>query len=209
MVMGASSSRRYGSNYYAIVVGSGPNGLSAAIELARSRRSVLVVEASEEIGGGARTKELTLDGFRHDVCSAVHPLGASSPFFRSLSLEEYGLTWEQPAVLAAHPLPDGEAAALFRDVVQTAERLAVDGSVYRERVGELVARWPGIARGVLGPGLHIPRQPRDLARFGLIAGSSASWFAGQFEGAPAQALVAGMAAHANVPLDRLLRPELP
>ena len=201
MAMGASS-RPYGSNYDAVVVGSGPNGLSAAIELARNRRSVLVVEASEEIGGGARTKELTLDGFRHDVCSAVHPLGASSPFFRSLPLEDYGLTWEQPAVLAAHPLTDGDAAALFREVSHTAESLAIDGSVYERRVGELVARWPGIARGALGPGLRIPHHPQDLARFGLIAARSASWFAGRFEGVPARALVAGMAAHANVPLDR-------
>ena len=186
----------------AVVVGSGPNGLAAAIEIARNGRSVLVVEADEEVGGGARTRELTLPGVRHDVCSAVHPLGASSPFFASLPLGQHGLTWLHPPVLAAHPLDDEPAATLLRGVEETATGLGADAARYERLIGPLAARWRGVVDDVLGPMRRLPRRPIDFARFGLIAARSATSFAEQFETQRARALVAGMCAHANVPLDR-------
>ena len=125
-------------DYDAVVVGSGPNGLAAAIELARHGRSVLVVEADDEIGGGARTRELTRPGALHDVCSAVHPLAASSPFFASLPLERHGLEWLHPPVLAAHPLEGESAAVLQREVATTAAELGADGARYRQLVEPLV-----------------------------------------------------------------------
>src|SRR5436190_7698594 len=115
----------------AIVVGSGPNGLAAAITLARAGCSVLVYEANATIGGGARSAELTLPGFLHDVCSAVHPLAAGSPFFKTLPLERFGLQWIEPEIPLAHPLDDGPAVCLYKDVNLTAERLGHDSSAYR------------------------------------------------------------------------------
>src|SRR5881394_3997282 len=115
----------------AVIVGSGPNGLAAAITLARAGYSVLVCEANSTIGGGARSAELTLPGFLHDVCSAVHPLAAGSPFFKTLPLEKHGLTWIQPEIPVAHPLDDGRAACLYRDIDETAERLGADARNYR------------------------------------------------------------------------------
>jgi phytoene dehydrogenase-like protein len=189
-------------DYDAVVVGSGPNGLAAAVELARHGRSVLVVEADDEIGGGARTRELTLPGALHDVCSAVHPLAASSPFFASLPLERHGLEWLHPPVLAAHPLEGESAAVLQREVATTAAELGADGARYRQLVEPLVERWGGIADDVLGPLRRLPRHPADLARFGRLAVRSGSSFAEQFQTPRARALVAGMCAHASVPLDK-------
>ena len=190
-----------GQQYDAVIVGSGPNGLSAAVELARHGHSVIVLEADAEIGGGARTRELTAPGLLHDVCSAVHPLGAASPFFRSLPLEQHGLTWLDPPVLAAHPLDDEPAALLQTDVNETADQLGVDAHGYVSLVGSLAVRWEGMAADVLGPMRRLPRHPTDVVRFGRIAARSAVWFAEQFKGSRARALVAGMCAHANVPLD--------
>src|SRR5579864_7006545 len=116
--------------YDAVVIGSGPNGLAAAITIARTGRSVIVFEARDTIGGGARTKKLTLPGFLHDVCSAIHPLGIASPFFKELKLEQYGLQWNQPPAAVAHPLDDGTAAVLERSVDATADRLGADGPAY-------------------------------------------------------------------------------
>ena len=190
-----------GQQYDAVIVGSGPNGLSAAVELARHGHSVIVLEADAEIGGGARTRELTAPGLLHDVCSAVHPLGAASPFFRSLPLEQHGLTWLDPPVLAAHPLDDEPAALLQTDVNETADQLGVDARGYVSLVGSLAVRWEGMAADVLGPMRRLPRHPTDVVRFVRIAARSAVWFAEQFKGSSARALVAGMCAHANVPLD--------
>src|SRR5215510_3866941 len=117
--------------YDAVVVGSGPNGLAAAIRLAQEHLSVLVLEANENIGGGTRSAELTLPGFVHDVCSAIHPLGLGSPFFRQLPLAKYGLTWIQPEFPLAHPLEGGTAAVLERSITKTAQRLGVDETAYQ------------------------------------------------------------------------------
>ncbi|HEY8744160.1 MAG TPA: FAD-dependent oxidoreductase, partial [Chloroflexota bacterium] len=136
MVSGAS--RRA---YDAVVVGSGPNGLAAAIEFARAGRSVLVIEGADVAGGGARTEALTLPGYLHDVCSAVHPLGIASPFFRKLPLATHGLEWVQPPVAAAHPFDDGTAALLEHSVQATARRLGADGPAYRHLMGPMVRQW--------------------------------------------------------------------
>src|SRR5215471_10666131 len=124
-------------SYDAVVVGSGPNGLAAAIRLAQAKLSVLVLEANETIGGGTRSTELTLPGFVHDVCSAIHPLGLGSPFFRQLPLAKYGLTWIQPEFPLAHPLDGGTAAVLERSITKTAERLGADAGPYQKLMSPL------------------------------------------------------------------------
>src|SRR5438874_9889832 len=129
------------NKYDAVVVGSGPNGLAAAITLARAGFSVLVCEANTTIGGGARSAALTLPGFVHDVCSAVHPLAAGSPFFRTLPLERFGLGWIQPEIPLAHPFDDGSAACLYRDVDFTAEQLGGDSRAYRRLMKPLARDW--------------------------------------------------------------------
>jgi phytoene dehydrogenase-like protein len=186
--------------YDAVVVGSGPNGLAAAVALARGGRSVLVVEGADTIGGGARSAALTLPGFVHDVCSAVHPMAVASPFFKSLPLADYGLEWVHPDAPLAHPLDDGTAVVLERDVGATADALGPDARAYRRLMGPLVACAAGLFDDLLGP-FRIPRHPLAAARFGLRAVRSArglarSWFGGE----PARALVAGLAAHAVLPL---------
>jgi phytoene dehydrogenase-like protein len=187
----------------AIVVGSGPNGLSAAVELARAGRSVLVVEAADRIGGGTRTEELTLPGFEHDVCSAIHPLGVASPFFRSIELEQYGVEWVHPGLPLTHPLAAGEVAVLERSVAATAVRLGQDGPAYAALIGPLVAEAQPLLADVLRP-LRIPSHPWVLARFGTRSLRSCRGLVeGRFAGAPARALMAGCAAHSTVPLDRL------
>jgi phytoene dehydrogenase-like protein len=189
--------------YDAIVIGAGPNGLAAAIELARAGKSVLVLEAAETVGGGTRTAELTLPGFRHDVCSAVHPLAASSSFFRSLPLAAYGLEWIEPPVPLAHPLDDGTAVVLDRSVEATAAALGPDAGAYRRLVGPLVARWSGITEDLLGPPPIPPHHPFALAWFGLEAILPATSLARLwFRGERARALFAGMAAHSILPLER-------
>ena len=187
--------------YDAVVVGAGPNGLAAAVEIAAHGRAVLVVEAAETIGGGARTEELTLPGFRHDVCSAVHPLGVGSPFLSSLPLAEHGLEWVHPAVPAAHPLDDMAAARLLPDLDATAAGLAGDAGRYRRLVGPIVRDWDRIASDVLGPVIHLPRSPVAMARFGLRAVRSAAVTRRRFDGPQASALLGGMAAHSNAPLE--------
>jgi phytoene dehydrogenase-like protein len=186
----------------AVVIGSGPNGLAAAITLARAGCFVLVCEANATIGGGARSAELTLPGFLHDVCSAVHPLTAGSPFFKTLPLEQFGLEWIQPDIPLAHPLDDGTAACLQRDVDLTAEQLCGDSRAYRWLMKPLARDWEKLANEFLQPMLHLPRHPIALARFGIPAICPTTFLAKSlFRGEPARTLFAGIAAHSFLPLE--------
>lgn len=192
----------HSEEYDAVVVGSGPNGLAAAITFARMGRSVLLLEASETIGGGTRTKELTLKGFRHDVCSAIHPLALASPFFRSLDLSPHGLEWIHSPVPLAHPLDSEKAVLLHRSLDATAEGLGRDREAYRRLVGPWVHRWERLARDTLRP-LGLPRYPLTLLRFGLLAMRSAAGLARvRFRGERARALFAGNGCHSILPLER-------
>lgn len=183
------------ADYDAIVVGSGPNGLAAAITLAESGCSVLVVEAKDTIGGGTRTAELTLPGFHHDICSAIHPLAMASPFFKRLNLEKFGLEWVQPDVPAAHPLEDGDAVIVERDVAKTAQSLGVDENVYRTLIGALSNNTDKLLNDVLAP-LKIPRYPIHFGLFGMGAILPASLFAKiAFRNHRSRAMFAGMSAH--------------
>lgn len=189
--------------YDAVVVGSGPNGLAAAITIAQAGRSVLVLEAKNTIGGGTRTEALTLPGFRHDVCSAIHPLALMSPFFRALDLRFHGLEWIQPPVPLAHPLEDEPAVLLERSLESTAKGLGLDADGYRRLVGPVVRDWTRIVPELLKP-LGIPSAPFPLMRFGPRAlrsavGLARSWF----KGVRARALFAGNSAHAIFPLQHL------
>lgn len=185
----------------AIVVGSGPNGLAAAITLARAGRSVLVLERRETIGGGLRTEELTIPGFRHDTCAAIHPLGVASPFLRSVPLEEQGVEWIHPDAPLAHPLDDGTAVVLERSLDETAAGLGEDGEAWRRLFGPFVRDADAVIEGILTPPLP-PRHPIALARFGPRALRSAAGLArSAFAGERARALFAGNAAHAMLPLD--------
>ncbi len=190
--------------YDAIVVGSGPNGLAAAITLARADRSVLVIEAEEQFGGGARSAELTLPGYVHDICSAIHPLGVASPFFRVLPLKDFGLEWIYPPAAAAHPLDDGTAALLEASIEATGRTLGGDADSYRHLLEPLVDSASQLFDELLGP-LRPPRHPILMARFGLRAVRSARGLADRwFKGAHARGLFAGMAAHSILPLEQLL-----
>ncbi|MEU0625542.1 NAD(P)/FAD-dependent oxidoreductase [Streptomyces rubiginosohelvolus] len=185
----------------AVVVGAGPNGLTAAAELARRGFSVEVHEAHDTIGGGARTEELTLPGFRHDPCSAVHPLGVGSPAFRAMPLERHGLEWLYPEVDLAHPFPDGTAAALTRSVGESAMTLgAADAGAYRRLMAPFLGRWDTLAADFLRtPWESLPRDPYRLARFGLLGLQPATWVSRRFQGEKARGLFAGLAAHAIAP----------
>lgn len=190
------------TSYDAIVVGSGPNGLAAAITLQQKGISVLLIEGSDTIGGGLRSKALTLPGFTHDVCSAIHPLAISSPFFSSLPLEQHGLKYAFPEFAAAHPFDDGSAAILSGTVEHTASLLEQDEQAYLKLIKPLVNDWPDIAADVLGP-LHFPLHPLKMARFGLNALTSATFLAGRFKTQKLRGLWAGMAAHSMQPLSNL------
>ncbi|HEX8432677.1 MAG TPA: NAD(P)/FAD-dependent oxidoreductase [Longimicrobium sp.] len=184
----------------AVVVGSGPNGLSAAIALAREGRSVVVREAAHVIGGGMRTEELTLPGYLHDVCSTVHPLGVSSPFFRTLPLAEHGLEWIHSPACLAHPFDDGSVALLERSIEDTGATLGPDARAWKRLLETWTKRWPVLAEDVLGP-LEFPDHPFLLARFGLVGLRPAYGLAkSAFRGERARALFAGNAAHSMVPL---------
>ena len=188
--------------YDAVVVGSGPNGLAAAITLARAGCSVLACEANTTFGGGARSAELTLPGFIHDVCSAVHPLAAASPFFKTLPLERFGLTWIHPEIPLAHPLDDGSVACLHRDIGFTAEQLRGDSRAYRRLMQPLTDNWEQLVNELLQPMLHLPRHPFALARFGVPAICPATVLSKLlFKHEAARALFAGIAAHSFLPLE--------
>jgi len=188
----------------AIIVGAGPNGLAAAITLARAGRTVLVLEGQPTVGGGTRSAQLTLPGYLHDVCSAIHPLAVASPFFRSLPLAEHGLAWIRPPAALAHPLDGGSAVIVERSVEATGQQFGPDAGAYHRLLAPLVAGADRLLPQLLGP-FRLPRHPLLLARFGWYAVRSAAALARHsWRGAPAQALLAGMAAHSMLPLDRPL-----
>ena len=186
----------------AIVVGAGPNGLAAAIVLARAGLSVRVLEAGDTVGGGARSAELTLPGFVHDVCSAIHPLGLASPFFRTLPLADHGVKWIDPPAALAHPFEDGTAALLERTPEASVSALGDDESRWRRLFAPLVRDAEPLLDDVLAP-LHLPSHPLALTRFGARAALPATALARlSFRGPKARGLLAGLAAHSMLPLER-------
>ncbi len=192
------------TEYDAVVVGSGPNGLAAAVTIAQAGYSVLVLEAKDTVGGGMRTLELTLPGFHHDICSAIHPLGIGSPFFRGIDLAAHGLEWIQPPIAVAHALDDGSAVALHRDLDATADSIGRDGAAWRNLLAPLVASWEELAPMLLSP-RPWPRHPLALTQFGVRALWPAQWLThAVFQHERARGLFGGLAGHAMLPLNQPL-----
>ncbi|MGH9572918.1 MAG: phytoene desaturase family protein [Candidatus Acidiferrales bacterium] len=188
-------------DFDAVVIGSGPNGLAAAITLAQGGHSVIVYEAEDSIGGGARSAELTLPGFVHDVCSCVHPMAAGSPFFRELDLGKFGLRWIFPEIALAHPFDDGDAVAIGSPFERTLEQFGKDAKTIRRLLEGMVQSWPEISPEILRPP-HVPKHPLKMAMFGWRAIQSARKVATRFQTKKARAVLAGMAAHSVLPLDK-------
>jgi len=189
-------------DFDAVVVGSGPNGLAAAILLQQHGLKVLLLEAKNTIGGGMRTEQLTLPGFFHDVCSAIHPMAAISPFFTTLPLAAHGLEYIYPPIDLAHPFDDGSAAVIKRSLEETAALLGNDEKAYHDLIKPVVDDWPKLAPAILAP-LHLPRHPFAMAAFGINALKSARNIAGRFKTGKARGLWAGLAAHAIQPLSNV------
>ena len=185
----------------AYVIGSGPNGLAAAVTMAGAGRSVEVYEAQPTIGGSTRSQELTLPGFIHDVCSCAHPMGASSPFFNSLGLEQHGLRWVQPAIALAHPFDDGDAAAINNPFEENLAQFGKDAATIRNWLLPLIENWDSVADVVLRPLGGIPKKPFVMAKFGLKAVQPATWIATKLGTARARAVFAGIAGHSILPFD--------
>ena len=188
----------------AVVVGSGPNGLAAAVELARNGVEVTVLEAEDRIGGGARSSELTVPGLIHDDCSATHPMAVGSPFLRSLDLERHGLEWLWPEIDLAHPLDDGSAGVMVRSIEETARGLGEDGAAWRRVFGSASAHFGELLEDIMKPVLHVPRHPVRLLRFGLAAATPATLLARSWRTPQARALFGGVAAHAFSLMNRPL-----
>ncbi|MBN1664561.1 MAG: NAD(P)/FAD-dependent oxidoreductase [Deltaproteobacteria bacterium] len=189
-------------HYDAVVVGSGPNGLAAAITLGRKMPSVLLLEAKETIGGGCRSAEVTLPGFVHDICSAAHPLAVSSAFFRQLDLHQYGLSWVQPEIPLAHPFEDGSAVFLHRSLDITADALGRDGRAYKDLLAPFVRNYEKLLASILRP-IPFPSHPFLMARFASQALHSVDGLGKRkFNNPQTQALFAGLAAHAMIPLQQ-------
>lgn len=186
----------------AVVVGSGPNGLAAAVVLARAGIDVTVLEAEDEIGGGTRSAELTIPGLIHDVCSATHPTGVASPFFQALGLERHGLEWLWPEVDAVHPIDGGRAGVLFRDLDRTVELLGKDGKAWRKLYAPLLKHSDVLIDELFRPIIHLPKHPLTLAGFGARALLPATVIARRWKTDEARGLFAGLAAHAIHPLNR-------
>jgi phytoene dehydrogenase-like protein len=188
----------------AIVVGSGPNGLAAAIRIAQAGHSVVVLESAATIGGGMRSAELTLPGFLHDVCSSVHPMAVSSPYFQTLPLQSHGLEWVHPQIPLAHPFDDGSATALFRSVDETAATLGTDGNGYKALVDDFADCWDELLEDALAP-VRVPRHPVLISKFGKRALRSARGLTHAYlRTERARALLGGIAAHSTLPLEKLL-----
>lgn len=189
------------SSVDAVVIGSGPNGLAAAITLAQKGLSVVVYEAKHTIGGGTRTEELTLPEFFHDVCSSVHPMAASSPFFRELNLERFGLRWVQPDIALAHPFENGEPALIGGPLEGNLERFGADASPIRSLIGGITKSWTAISKQVLEPG-QFPSPLTTMANFGWNAIRPVSHTIKKFQTEKARAVFAGLAAHSILPMER-------
>lgn len=188
----------------AVVIGAGPNGLAAAITLARAGHSVVVLEGASTVGGGTRTAELTEPGYRHDVCSAVHPLAAGSPFFRSVPLADLGCELIHPEIALGHPLDGGRAGVLHRSLDTTVEAAGADGEAWRSLFEPMVRHWDHLGDALLASLLRPPRHPVTLARFGLHGLRSAKGLGARFDTDEVRGLFSGLAAHGFLPLSRPL-----
>ncbi|GAC57698.1 hypothetical protein GOHSU_23_00440 [Gordonia hirsuta DSM 44140 = NBRC 16056] len=185
----------------AVVVGGGPNGLAAGLQLARNGVEVTVLEAKDQVGGGARSGELEVPGLIHDYCSAFHPLGVGSPFWQEIGLERYGLQWAWPEIDCTHPLDDGTVGVLYQSIAETAAWLGVDGRRWELIFGDLVRNFDSFAPDLMRPIVNVPRHPLQLAAFGPRAVLPATWLTRMFATEPARALFSGVAAHAFTRLD--------